>query len=168
MLRSRLHRKPSKRAMFLGFSLVSIIWIWCVFTVVNTVMPIAHADAPEADMTHPRTKQMVTHPNMKVRDIVLSMGRLDFGDDQETALDNLLTHEAHYDPQAINPTTGACGIFQANPCNRMDSMSVYDQIKFGFDYIKKRYGTPEKAWKFWQERHPILINGVWKDVGNWY
>jgi SLT domain-containing protein len=34
-----------------------------------------------------------------------------------------------------------------------DRNDPVDQVVSGINYIKKRYGTPEKAYAFWQKNH---------------
>lgn len=112
------------------------------------------AVAPKSSLTTPYQMPIVIHPNMQVREIVLSLTKIEFGDSQVDAMDQLLSHESGFNPEAINPNSGACGIFQSLPCEKMLSMDIQDQIQFGFDYIKRRYGTPAQAWKEWKLRSP--------------
>lgn len=53
---------------------------------------------------------------------------------------------------AINKSSGACGIGQAWPCSKMKcSLSDYAcQDKFFTAYAVNRYGSWDKAWAFWQ------------------
>jgi hypothetical protein len=129
-------------------------WEWRLIVVgfilysAYTTFPFfAEAPKAQAAYTHPNNIQvMVIHPNMQVREIVLSLTKIEFGDNQVDSMDKLLMRESGFNPQAINPQSGACGIFQSLPCNKMLSMSIQDQIQFGFDYIKNRYGNPDNAW----------------------
>jgi hypothetical protein len=76
---------------------------------------------------------------------------------QFQCLDDLWQAESHWNHHARNKRTGACGIPQAYPCNKMsDWGKVYGvdhrtnpwpQIAWGLRYIDKRYGTPCKAWR---------------------
>lgn len=121
---------------------------------------LRYASAPKADASQPFQEQvivslpMTVHPDLKLRDAVLSLARIEFGEDQVNALDSIVTHESGWDPNAVNRSSGACGLFQSLPCNKMHSMSIQDQVQFGFDYIKERYQTPSKAWTFWQAQSP--------------
>lgn len=118
-----------------------------LFGAYNTFQFWAYAPKAQAAYTHPNNiKVMVIHPDMKVREIVLSLTKIEFGDNQVDSMDKLLMQESGFNPNAINPSSGACGIFQSLPCNKMLSMSIQDQIQFGFDYIKNRYGNPDTAW----------------------
>lgn len=73
------------------------------------------------------------------------------------AVVSIIIKESSFNVNAVNSKTGACGLFQAYPCNKMKSYgSDYKtnykvQIAWGLDYIKDRYKTPSNAWKFWQE-----------------
>ena len=70
---------------------------------------------------------------------------------------NIIIKESNFNVYSVNSKSGACGLFQAYPCNKMKSYgSDYKtnykvQINWGLDYIKNRYGTPVKAWNFWQD-----------------
>lgn len=84
-----------------------------------------------------------------------------------SALKTLWDHESNWNPRAKNPSSGAYGIPQALPPTKMpkkaqpESMGgnsdAATQIQWGLNYIKGRYGSPSKAWAFWQRQSP-----------NWY
>jgi hypothetical protein len=75
------------------------------------------------------------------------------------SLDQLWTHESHWDPTASNPSSGAFGIPQALPGAKMASAgsdwetNAATQIAWGLSYISARYGTPCDAWSFWQNNN---------------
>ena len=77
------------------------------------------------------------------------------------AVVNIIIKESGFNPNAVNKKSGACGLFQAYPCKDAikeypDYMTNYkSQIEWGLKYIKNRpnYGTPTKAWAFWQTHH---------------
>lgn len=89
-----------------------------------------------------------------------------WGAEHLEAFTNLISHESGFNALAMNPTSGACGLFQAVPCSKMgcELPDIDCQIKWGLNYIAQRYQTPSKAWAFWKSRVPV--NG--KDLGNWY
>lgn len=155
-------QQPRKRAVFLAAAGIATTWIYLVMTTVNTIMPVAKAYAPETNLNQPYTEKytidlpMKTTPNLQARDIVLAEARLKWGEKESQALDQLISHESGWDLNAVNPSSGACGLFQNINCN-YKSMSLEDQVQWGFNYIENRYQTPSKAWAFWQELH--LING---------
>ena len=72
---------------------------------------------------------------------------------------NILIKESGINPNSVNRSSGACGLFQAHPCKKAikqypDYMTNYkSQVKWGLNYIKDRYKTPSKAWKYWQQYH---------------
>jgi hypothetical protein len=56
---------------------------------------------------------------------------------------------------ARNPSSGACGLFQALPCSKMGcSLSdVQCQVRWGTNYMVSRYGSTAKAVAFWKANH---------------
>lgn len=75
-----------------------------------------------------------------------------FGLDQMPALDSLWSRESGWNHQAENPSSGAYGIPQALPGNKMASVgddwqtNPATQIRWGLGYIKDRYGSVDAAW----------------------
>lgn len=82
-----------------------------------------------------------------------------WGDDQFASLVNLWNRESGWNPNAHNSSSGAHGIPQALPASKMASCgSDYytngeTQIRWGLQYIKGRYGNPNKAWAFFQSHN---------------
>ena len=74
-----------------------------------------------------------------------------FGKDSRV-VGELLARESSMNPLAINPTSGACGLFQSLPCEKMGcSLNDIDcQMRWGKQYIENRYGSPEGALAFWR------------------
>lgn len=70
---------------------------------------------------------------------------------QEGCLVKLWTKESHWNYKAHNYRSGAHGIAQAFPAVKMESVGLdwrtnpVTQIRWGLNYIEKRYGTPCKA-----------------------
>ncbi len=79
---------------------------------------------------------------------------------QWKCLDNLFTRESHWNERAKNPYSGAYGIPQALPGDKMASAgkdwktNPATQIKWGLAYIKGRYHTPCGAWGAFNSRSP--------------
>lgn len=75
--------------------------------------------------------------------------------DQMPCLDKLWTKESGWNPLARNASSGAYGIPQALPGDKMAAYgsdwrtNPVPQIKWGLGYIKGRYGSPCGAWSFW-------------------
>jgi resuscitation-promoting factor RpfB len=78
------------------------------------------------------------------------------------SLDSLWTQESGWDNHAKNPSSGAYGIPQSLPANKMGALanpptsSAGAQITWGLKYIKTRWQTPNNAW------------GGYAARGNWY
>ena len=70
---------------------------------------------------------------------------------QFSCLNKLWNNESHWNFKAHNYRSGATGIAQALPGNKMDVVDTdwrtnpVTQIRWGIRYIKLRYGTPCKA-----------------------
>lgn len=76
-----------------------------------------------------------------------------FGSEHVVAMDNIIAQESGFNLYAKNPTSGACGLGQALPCTKMldtcRSFANSDcQIDWVVNYVKNRYGNPQKAWNF--------------------
>ncbi|MER5832564.1 transglycosylase SLT domain-containing protein [Streptomyces sp. NPDC002130] len=69
---------------------------------------------------------------------------------------NIVDHESDWNYKAVNPSSGAYGMFQALPGTKMSSAGAdwrtnpATQIKWGLNYMNDRYGSPCDAWSFWQ------------------
>ncbi|MFC9792097.1 transglycosylase SLT domain-containing protein [Streptomyces sp. NPDC057695] len=69
---------------------------------------------------------------------------------------NIVDHESTWNYKATNPGSGAYGLVQALPGNKMASAGAdwqtnpATQIKWGLNYMNSRYGSPCGAWSFWQ------------------
>ncbi|MFD4261275.1 transglycosylase SLT domain-containing protein [Streptomyces sp. NPDC058534] len=69
---------------------------------------------------------------------------------------NIVDHESSWNYQAVNPSSGAYGLFQALPAGKYSSAGAdwrtnpATQIKWGLSYMDNRYGSPCEAWSFWQ------------------
>ncbi|MFI6682051.1 transglycosylase SLT domain-containing protein [Streptomyces sp. NPDC050485] len=77
--------------------------------------------------------------------------------DQFQCFSNIVNHESGWNPSATNSSSGAYGLVQALPGNKMASAGAdwqtnpATQIKWGLNYMKDRYGSPCGAWNFWQQ-----------------
>lgn len=60
----------------------------------------------------------------------------------------IIQHESGGDPYNVNPSSGACGLFQKVPCN-VPLGDVAAQMADGLQYINSRYGSPYNAYLFW-------------------
>ncbi len=75
-------------------------------------------------------------------------------------LDNLWERESNWRNLVANPSSGAYGIPQALPADKMATFGAdyltnpATQIAWGLDYIAHQYGTPCYAWGSWTYRSP--------------
>lgn len=75
---------------------------------------------------------------------------------QFNAFSKIVERESGWNPAATNSSSGAYGLVQALPASKMSSAgsdwktNPATQIKWGLDYMNSRYGSPAKAWSFWQ------------------
>ncbi|MEV7902174.1 C40 family peptidase [Streptomyces anulatus] len=91
---------------------------------------------------------------------------------QWTALYKLWMGESGWRHWADNPTSDAYGIPQAmSNLHKETATSAWRnsperQIEWGLKYIKGRYGTPSKAWSFWNSKNPHWYkDGAWEVPG---
>ena len=99
----------------------------------------APAPAPVAGPVDPGSAQAIA------RDMVLARG---WGEGEFNCLVSLWNKESGWNYRATNPSSGAYGIPQALPGNKMASAGAdwatnpATQISWGLGYITSRYGTP--------------------------
>jgi hypothetical protein len=71
-----------------------------------------------------------------------------WGEGEWMAMDTLIRRESNYNLYAVNRSSGACGLPQANPCSKLADRSAQGQINWMVQYIQSRYGTPSRALQF--------------------
>jgi len=99
-----------------------------------------------------------------------ALGRFGWGQEQMAPLIALWNGESGWNYQALNKSSGAYGIPQALPGDKMASQgpdwrtNPATQILWGLGYIKSRpdYGSPAAAYAKWLSRSPH-----WYDDGGW-
>ncbi|MGY0023646.1 transglycosylase SLT domain-containing protein [Streptomyces sp. cg35] len=75
---------------------------------------------------------------------------------QFRCFDNIVSRESGWNPNATNSSTGAYGLVQALPANKMASAgsdwktNPETQIEWGVNYMNDRYGSACGAWSHWQ------------------
>ncbi len=105
--------------------------------------PKVAASAPAVGIPDPGTAQAIAYAMLK------SMG---LGDDQYGCLVALWDRESHWNVYSSNSSSGAYGIPQALPGEKMASAGAdwatnpATQITWGLGYIADRYGNPCGAW----------------------
>lgn len=69
---------------------------------------------------------------------------------QPDAFMEIIAKESGFNPYAVNASSGACGLAQALPCEKMgcDLGDVDCQLNWMNSYINRRYGSPEQALNF--------------------
>jgi hypothetical protein len=94
------------------------------------------------------------HPNIKVYAFEKVLER--WGDEQWFYFNDLIKKESHWDNEAQNPDSTAYGYGQLLDstwktvgCKKTSDKEI--QIDCTMKYIELRYGTPEKAIKFWNK-----------------
>jgi heat shock protein HslJ len=86
------------------------------------------------------------------------LGWAGFATSQMSCLEPLWTRESGWNERAGNQSSGAYGIPQALPGNKMAKYgsdwetNPVTQVKWGLDYIKGRYGDPCGAWSAFQSQ----------------
>jgi len=87
---------------------------------------------------------------------VQAMARQMVPADQYQCFSNIVDHESGWDYTATNPSSGAYGLMQALPGDKMASAGAdwqtnpATQIEWGLNYMNDRYGSPCGGWEFWQ------------------
>jgi hypothetical protein len=105
--------------------------------------PVAAATAPAVGIPDPGTAQAIAY------DMVMARG---WGQGEFDCLVALWNKESHWNVYAHNTRSGAYGIPQALPGDKMASAGAdwatnpVTQITWGLGYISGRYGTPCGAW----------------------
>lgn len=90
---------------------------------------------------------------------IQAMARQMVPSDQFQCFSNIVDHESDWNYRAVNPSSGAYGLFQALPGSKMSSVgsdwqtNPATQIKWGLNYMNDRYDSPCGAWSFWQANH---------------
>ncbi len=86
-----------------------------------------------------------------------------WGGAEWNALKHLWGNESSWNTDAINPSSGACGIPQAWPCSKIGAnwRDPRTQLEWGASYIQRTYGTPSNALAKWYSR-------CGSDKGCWY
>lgn len=109
----------------------------------------ASRGAPAAGVPDPGTAQAIAY------EMVLARG---WGQGEFDCLVALWNRESHWNVYAHNPSSGAYGIPQALPGDKMASAGAdwatnpATQITWGLGYIAARYSTPCGAWASSQQR----------------
>jgi hypothetical protein len=127
---------------------------------VDTSRPSRHATPSElgGGGVSSAEKEWPDDPREIARDFLPDYG---WGEAEFECLDELWIGESNWEVRATNPTSGAYGIPQSLPPEKMATAGAdwrtnpVTQIRWGLDYIEQSYGTPCSANEF-------------KNAHNWY
>ena len=103
-----------------------------------------------ADRAARAAERAIADPRSVARAMLADYG---WSDGQFSCLDSLWTRESNWNYRAENPSSGAFGIPQALPGDKMASAgsdwrtNPATQIEWGLGYISDVYGTPCGAWE---------------------
>ena len=66
-------------------------------------------------------------------------------------VDYIITKESNWHPNSVNSSSGACGLAQALPCNKVpgNPLDPVDSLIWANGYATKRYSSWENAYNFW-------------------
>jgi len=69
--------------------------------------------------------------------------------------DYLVSRESGWNPNAVNASSGACGLAQALPCTKVpgNPYNPIDSLNWMNGYVTGRYGGWQKAYNFWTANH---------------
>lgn len=100
--------------------------------------------------------QINTNNSDLIRGLALEKVIEQWGITEWQSLESLVMVESGWRWNAINPTSGACGLFQALPCEKMgcDLEDIECQLDWGLSYIVNRYQNPTNAYRFWLGQVP--------------
>ena len=119
---------------------------------INTKMSVSGIDLRAVALASRQIELARTPEGAK--QVALSIVRTEYpkwNSAQETCLVRLWTKESHWNYQAHNYRSGAHGIAQALPAIKMETVGLdwrtnaVTQIRWGLNYIDKRYNTPCRA-----------------------
>ena len=67
-------------------------------------------------------------------------------------VDYIVSKESSWNPNAKNPSSGACGLAQAYPCSKLGPNwnDPVVALRWQYNYVNSRYGGYAGAYKFWR------------------
>lgn len=70
-------------------------------------------------------------------------------------VDFIARKESGWNPNATNPSSGACGLIQALPCSKVPGSGYdpVDNLRWANGYASNRYGSWAGAYAFWTANH---------------
>jgi resuscitation-promoting factor RpfB len=69
--------------------------------------------------------------------------------------ESIVQRESGWNPNAVNASSGACGLAQALPCSKVpgNPLNPVDSLRWQYGYVNARYGGYAGAYAFWQINH---------------
>jgi hypothetical protein len=110
---------------------------------------------PEPQPTQAKEVVQATQPLSPVEAVRQRAAQKGWMGTEWESLYQLIHNESSWNIHAYNQDSGACGLFQALPCSKIQNpQNIESQMDFGFAYIEQRYGTPSNALASWNARYP--------------
>lgn len=114
----------------------------------------AKAEAPGYD--DPNMLETAVEP-VTIQEFAYNQVKLEWDESQWESFNNIIYEESKWDCNAQNPysTAYGCGQFLDSTWEDTGYEKTSDpeiQILATIRYISNRYKTPERAWRFWQEK----------------
>jgi len=125
----------------------------------NTAVPVTSGGSGSSS---PSTSGVVVDPAAAQAYARSAIGSYGWGSDQFSCLVSLWTQESGWRANALNASSGAYGIPQSLPANKMSvagadwRTNAATQINWGLAYIHDAYGSPCGAWN-----HEMSVNPHW-------
>lgn len=125
----------------------------------NTAVPVTSGGSGSS---YPSTSGVVVDPAAAQAYARSAIGSYGWGSDQFSCLVSLWTQESGWRANALNASSGAYGIPQSLPANKMSvagadwRTNAATQINWGLAYIHDAYGSPCGAWN-----HEMSVNPHW-------
>lgn len=121
------------------------------------VIILTHVSSGRSSHTHASPGNLTHNENLARK---MAAHKYHWRGSEWSALCDLWMGESGFRINATNPKSGAYGIPQSLPANKMASAgsnwqtSARTQIKWGLKYIKDVYGDPVTAYRDWLSRNP--------------
>ncbi|SOC88247.1 N-terminal domain of peptidoglycan hydrolase CwlO-containing protein [Curtobacterium sp. 314Chir4.1] len=125
----------------------------------NTAVPVTSGGSGSS---YPSSSGVVVDPAAAQAYARSAIGSYGWGSDQFSCLVSLWTQESGWRANALNASSGAYGIPQSLPANKMSvagadwRTNAATQINWGLAYIHDAYGSPCGAWN-----HEMSVNPHW-------
>lgn len=103
-----------------------------------------HAEEASHQVAVAPQTQTPTAPSGSCHDWMVAAGVTDIA-----SAYTIIMRESGCNPNAVNRSSGACGIPQALPCSKLGTSDPVEQIRWMQNYVVSRYGSWAGAVAFW-------------------